>query len=230
MTDMMDNTNDWKARLRQEFETWLESLEAVPDLDEDDVEPDAPDLYSFYSQWAAANAETRKNNRRTAEAFSQWGDTLGRFDGDLKLLREQLQRLSTTTSSSQGLSRAHCLVLVELLDRLRRVAQAFHATPPDSWLGGTRPWRQAWENQRQAFDILLGHFEALLKKEGLTLIETKNSAFDPLIMTAVAAAPDESLPDQSILEEILPGFRLRGELLRPAQVKVSRNKNSTPTL
>jgi molecular chaperone GrpE (heat shock protein) len=216
---------DWKDQLREEFEAWLETVDALPDLEADAEPPDTPDLYAFYAQWAAANAETRKGNRRTVEAFSQWGDTLARFEGDLKLLREQWQRLSTTTAS-EGLSRANGLVLVELLDRLQRVARAFDSTPRASWWGGAGGWRRAWESQRQAFQILVGHFESLLRKEGLTRLETTGQPFDPAAMTAVAAGADASRPDQSILEELAPGYRLRGELLRPAHVKVNRTSNS----
>jgi len=221
-----DEAGDWKADLRRQFEAWLEDLDEITELDPEAEAPETPDLYSFYAQWAAATAEGRKANRRTAEAFSQWGDTLGRFDGDLKLLREQLQR-QAAAAPAKGMSRDHCLVLAELLDRLQRLARAFGAPPTAAWWGGTKPWRQAWENQRQALDILLGHFESLLKQEGLTLIETKGRPFDPTAMTAVAAEPDDTRPDQTILEEIAPGYRLRGELLRPAQVKVSLNKTST---
>ena len=219
--------DDWKAELRREFEAWLEDLDEIPGLDPGDGPPEAPDLCAFYAQWTMANAEARKGNRRTAEAFSQWGDTLGRFDGDLKLLREQLQRLATANPAA-GMSREHCLVLVELLDRLQRIARAFAAPPSASWWGGLGPWREAWDRQRQAFDILLGHFASLLKQEGLTAIETLGRSFDPSAMTAVAAEADASRPDQSIIEEIAPGYRLRGELLRPAQVKVSLNKSLHP--
>ena len=217
---------DWRSALRRQFEAWLRDLDEITELGPDSEAPETPDLYSFYSQWTTASTEARKANRRTAEAFSQWGDALGRFDGDLKLLREQLQRLASAAPAG-GMSRDHCLVLAELLDRLQRLARAFATPPPASWWRGTKPWRQAWENQRQALDILAGHFESLLKKEGLTPIETMGRPFDPSAMTAVAAEPDHSRPDQTILEEIAPGYRLRGELLRAAQVKVSRNKTST---
>ena len=223
-----DEVRDWKDQMRTEFEAWLETVDAIPDLDADDQDaPDAPDLYSFYAQWAAANAEARKGNRRTAEAFSQWGDTLARFDGDLKLLREQWQRLSTATAT-EGLSRPHCLVLVELLDRMRRVATAFESTPQRPWWGGDGAWRQAWENQRQAFDILCGHFEGLLRKEGVTRLEALGQIFDPATMTAVAAESDPNRSAQTVLEELAPGYRLRGELLRPAQVKVNQASKATP--
>jgi hypothetical protein len=227
--EVRQEADDWKAELRRQFEAWLEDLDNIAELEPAGTEQETPDLYAFYSQWTAANAEARKANRRTAEAFSQWGDTLGRFDGDLKLLREQLHRLAAA-APSEGMSRGHCLVLAELLDRVRRFCGVFASPPATSWWGGTSLWRQAWENQRQAADILLGHLESLLKKEGLTPIETLGRPFDPSSMTAVAAEADNTRSDQTILEEIAPGYRLRGELLRTAQVKVSLNKTQTPKI
>jgi molecular chaperone GrpE (heat shock protein) len=220
--------DDWKTALHAELESWIEQLDEIPDSEAEDQPPDEPDLYSFYAQWIAANAESKKNNRRTAEAFGQWNEALGRCESDLKLLREQSQRLSAEAPSG-AMSRAHCLVLVELLDRLERLGAAFAAPPQSPWWKAGSGWRQAWERQRQAFEILLDHFTAILTKEGVTRMETTGQPFDSLSMTAVAAEPDESRPDQTVLEEIAPGYRLRGELLRPAQVKVSQNKSKTIT-
>jgi molecular chaperone GrpE (heat shock protein) len=217
---------DWKDSMRSQFDDWLEELDSIPEPDEEPAQ--TPDLYSFYTQWMSANAESRKGNRRTAEAFSKWTDVLGHFESDLKSLREQWQRVSAA-APTEGISREHCLMLVELLDRLQRVARAFASPPAVPWWGGLGSWRQAWDGQRQAFDILLGHFESLLKKEGLVRIEVMGQPFDPAAMAAVAAQSDASRPDQTVLEEIAPGYRLRGQLLRPAQVKVSLNKPSNPT-
>lgn len=217
---------DWKAALRAEFEAWLADLDEIPELEEEADQFDSPDLYSFYEQWAAANAEARRGNRRMAEAFNQWGETLTRFESDLRLQREQLQRFEAAAPASDALSRRHCLALVELLDRLLRVEKAFAATPATSWWGGTSQWSRVWESQRQAFAILLDHYQTLLKKEGVVRIETAGQPFDPTLMTAVASEPDASRPHQSILEELAPGYRHGTDLLRPAQVKVSVNKPS----
>jgi len=218
---------DWKAALRAEFEAWLEDLDQIPELDGEADLFDSPDLYSFYEQWAAANAEARRGNRRMADAFNQWGETLTRFESDLRLQREQLQRFAAATPASDALSRRHCLALVELLDRLLRVEKAFAATPATSWWGATAHWQRAWESQRQAFGILLDHLQTLLKKEGVGRIETAGQLFDPTLMTAVASEPDASRPHQSVLEELAPGYRHGTEVLRPAQVKVSTNKPAT---
>jgi len=220
----------WKEALRRDFEAWLESVDEIPAMDDPLAPGDPPDICSFFELLAVANAESRKANRRTAEAFSQWGDTLGRFDQELHGFRDQLGRLAADQPKDGSLSRPHALVLIELLDRLQRLARAFQSAPPKSWWTIDTAWRKVWETQRQACDILASHFEAFLAREGITRIDTLNQSFDPAIMSAVAAEPDPERPHHTIIEEISAGYHCQGELLRPAQVKVTLNKtDATPS-
>lgn len=224
--DAGDELAEWKEAIRQDFEFWLDSLDAIPEPDASaDPLDDAPDLYSFYEQFAAANTETRKANRRTAEAISQWGDTLARFEQSLAPLRETTAQLAAAQPKDGQMSRPHCLLLVELLDRMHRLARAFQSPPPArrSWLGGNDDgWRQAWKAQSQALDILVSHVEGWLKKEGVIRIDTAGQPFDPTRMVAVAAEPDATRPPHTVLEEVAAGYLRHGELLRTAQVKVSQ--------
>lgn len=214
--------DDWKDALRHDFEQWLASIDEIPVSGEDRAAlEEEPDLYSFYEQLASGNAETRKANRRTAEVFSQWAETLSKFEGDLRSLREQLAR---PPAASDALPRPWCLALIELVDRLHRLAAAFATPPPKSWWGGDKRWRNAWETQRQGFEILLSHVATLLKKAEVARIQTLHEPFDPAIMAAVAAEPSAQWPHGTVLEEVAAGYRLRGELLRVAQVKVSTNQ------
>jgi molecular chaperone GrpE (heat shock protein) len=218
-----DHLADWKDAMRRDFESWMESVDEIPDPEWE--QPSEPDLYSFYQQLAIANTETRKANRRTAEAFSQWGDTLARFDADLKIFREQLNRPQAAEAENSPLPRKYCLALIEMLDRLRRLAQAFESTPPKRWLRrGDAAWRQAWETQGKAFAILVSHFEGLLEQEGVTRMECVGRTFDPTAMTAAAAAAGQV--DNLVIEEFAPGYTRHGDLLRPAQVKVSVNRSN----
>lgn len=65
-------------------------------------QPRIESLYSFYEQLAAANTETRKSNRRVAEAISQWGQTVGRFDGSLAPVRETITQLTAAQPKAGG--------------------------------------------------------------------------------------------------------------------------------
>lgn len=116
------------------------------------------------------------------------------------------------------------MALVELLDRLLRLQEAFISlAPARGWWRRSDPlWRPAWNSQREACAILIGHFETLLAQEGVERIECRGRAFDPEVMAAVATEQDPAQPAGAIIEEIARGYLWRGELLRCAQVKVNK--------
>ena len=210
--------SDWKEELRREFESWLETVDSVPEVDITELAP-TPDLFGFYREFAASTAEARRSNRRTAEAFSQWGDTLSRFDTELRSLRESVGR--PTANKGDGLPRSWCLALIEILDRLQRLAAALRNPPPARWWGQANAWRQAWKSQQQALAILIGHTDALLSKAGITRIVTVGETFDPMTMSATATSMDAGRPHHTVVEELAAGYRLQEELIRVAEVKVS---------
>jgi molecular chaperone GrpE len=215
----------WKENLRRDFEAWLASVGEIPDSAAAEAPDENPDLYSFYEQLTAANAEFRKTNRRTAEAFGQWGEALARFDEEMKSVRNLLGRLSAGQDNEAALSRGHCLALVELLDRMQRIALAFQSPPAKTWWSRDEAWRRVWENQRHAFEILIEHFRELLEKEGVRPIETIGRPFDPTVMSAAAVQADPERIHNTVIEEFAAGYFRHGELLRAAQVKVIINKS-----
>jgi molecular chaperone GrpE len=68
----------------------------------------------------------------------------------------------------------------------------------------------------------------VLKRYGLEPIEALGHTFDPHLHQAVGTVEDARHRDQEIVEELLPGYKLKGRLLRPSMVKVAvtRNRNS----
>jgi molecular chaperone GrpE len=212
----------WKSRLRYDFERWLSTVDEVPLLDEPERETEEPpDLYAFFEQLAVLNTESRRANRRTAESLSQWSEAFARFESQLDRVRELAAQSLAARGPAEGLSRRHCLALVEILDRLQRIAVAFARTPTRPWLGGDGAWRRAWESQRQALAIATDHFETLLRKEGVARVEALGKPFDPHHMTAVAVEATRQHPPQTVIEETARGYLWNGELLRAAQVKLA---------
>jgi len=60
-----------------------------------------------------------------------------------------------------------------------------------------------------------------LEKEGLEEIRPKGERFDPELHDAVAHQPSNEVPSDTVLEVTLPGYRLKGRVLRHAQVVVA---------
>ncbi|MBI4365171.1 MAG: nucleotide exchange factor GrpE [Candidatus Latescibacteria bacterium] len=60
-----------------------------------------------------------------------------------------------------------------------------------------------------------------LEKEGLAAIQPDGDRFDPEVHDAVAHRPAPGVPADTVLEVTLPGYRLKGRVLRHAQVVVA---------
>jgi molecular chaperone GrpE len=80
---------------------------------------------------------------------------------------------------------------------------------------------------QQALRMVLWQMNEVMHAEGLTPVPTVGEEFNPYIHEAVEAVEDSDKPEGTILEEVLKGYKLGDETLRPARVKVSAgNKQS----
>jgi molecular chaperone GrpE len=78
---------------------------------------------------------------------------------------------------------------------------------------------------RAGLDATLRAFESALATEGVTPVTpTAGKRFDPNNAEAIATQPAEGVPDETVLEETRRGYRMDGELLRPAHVVVAKNQ------
>jgi len=175
----------------------------------------------------AMTAENRRNARRIFDALKQFG-------GVLDALSEQVQSQPAPAQPSPGPDTALLLGVIELNDRIERIQQAVARRPAQSepWWPPFRnqllPWQEDRTRMEEAFSILVQHTHDLLTRTGLVRIATQDQRFDPACMTAVEASTRPELPDHTVLEELLPGWRdQQGQIVRPAQVRVSRQPTSS---
>ena len=64
----------------------------------------------------------------------------------------------------------------------------------------------------------------ILSRNGLSKIETAGKIFDPEQHEALESVEDDTQPEETVVEEVRPGYLLNGKLLRPASVKISKKK------
>ncbi len=186
----------------------------------------------------ASAAEARRDSRRTLGVLKQLGVVLDVMAANVNDTHRDVRTLSAGSgpAANGGLPGEWALALVEMADRMNRIADSL-ARPPAAnacwWPGARRSlaaWQQAWNLQVEAFGILRGHQRALLERAGFSRMKTVGRPFDPATMTAVESVPDASQPDHTVVAELLPGWRHHsGQILRPAQVRVSRHPSSQPT-
>jgi molecular chaperone GrpE len=84
--------------------------------------------------------------------------------------------------------------------------------------------------QQEAGSALLDGVENVLKgflqvitKFGVTPIQALGEKFDPAFHNAVMQQEDDSVEDQTVIQELQKGYLLKSRLLRPAMVVVARN-------
>lgn len=222
--DSTSALTDWKATLREDFESWLDTLEEIPDELSEEPEPDDnPDLTTVFGDLSSLALESRKSNRRTAEAFTQWNGILTGFQDDLKRLRERERVMLESQPLPDPVPTAIAAFLVDFHDRLTRLAQALSQMPAAKlgFFGDDTAWKTAWQNQRTALDITLSHLQTFLKEQGFQRIHALGQPLDPARMAVIETrlAPDKT--PHTVIEEIAPGWLLGSRVLRPAQVIVS---------
>ena len=62
----------------------------------------------------------------------------------------------------------------------------------------------------------------ILRKRGVTPIETAGVRFDPELHEAVAYQPSEGHEDGDVIDELRRGYRFDEKLLRAAMVRVAK--------
>jgi molecular chaperone GrpE len=78
----------------------------------------------------------------------------------------------------------------------------------------------AGEKVRKGFELVYAELLGGLEKAGLERIDTDGKPFDPNVHEAVMQ--EEGDGDPVVAETMRTGYRLKGRVLRPAMVKVTR--------
>jgi molecular chaperone GrpE len=97
--------------------------------------------------------------------------------------------------------------VLPVLDNLERAVQAS--------LTGTE------KQLREGVEIIQKQFSDVLKKQGLSEIESKGQPFDPHVHEAVGRVETDDHPEEQIVEVFQKGYRFKDRLLRPSMVSVA---------
>ena len=151
---------------------------------------------------------------RTRAAEQKASDVQARFEQVRSELRRETdelrQRLTRTSEERVQREKAQFVAaLLPVLDNLRRAIEAAEAGgPSDALLHGLRG--------------TLGGFEAALSATGVEPVPAVGAAFDPEVHEAVDVTEVEPARENTVTAEYERGYRMGGQLLRPARVQVGR--------
>ena len=73
---------------------------------------------------------------------------------------------------------------------------------------------------QEGVDMIQAQIQKFLKEMGVERIKTVGDKFDPHLHEAVETVESDDKEEGVVAEELKPGYRLNGKLLRPALVKI----------
>ena len=151
---------------------------------------------------------------RTRAAESAVADVQARFDQLRAELRRETdevrQRLTRAGEERAARERANFLAsLLPVMDNLQRAVEAAEG-------GGSK------ESLLDGLRGTIGGFESLLTNAGAEPIEAVGERFDPELHEAVDTTEVEPEREGTVTAQYSRGYRMGGQLLRPARVQVGR--------
>lgn len=246
-----------RERILRRFEAWLDETIAAEEpprgiaaeiLAEVAGEDEAP-FSDFYSMWAAVTALTQEV-RLQGRAFKQLGASLEAAAGLRQAIEEirelafqsraeRAERERALEREAQRRGREEVLkALLEVRDRLARGLEMARAAAPRDRRGeglarllagkALRRREEALRALEHGYLLGLGRLDEELDRLEVRAIVCESQPFDSRTMRAVEVEETAAVPEGTVLEVYRPGYEWRGEVYRPAEVKVSRAPNGSP--
>ncbi|GEM_PF-1346888 len=79
-----------------------------------------------------------------------------------------------------------------------------------------------FDSLMEGVQLIHRQMKELIEKEGITEIAAEGSPFDPSLHQAVMKVDNDELPDETVVDVLQKGYRLKDRVIRPSMVKVSR--------
>ncbi len=78
------------------------------------------------------------------------------------------------------------------------------------------------QNVVKGVEMIYRQMVQVLEQAGLTKIEAVGQPFDPNRHEAIMQVDDDSVPEDTVVEELRAGYMLKERVIRPSMVKVSK--------
>ncbi len=155
--------------------------------------------------------ELEKQLTQARQQAAEFKDKFLRERADMDNFRKRQERNSQERIQRE--KKALILKILSVMDNVER-ALVYQETMD----------RQALQ---QTLRMLMWQMNEFLKGEGLTPIATVGEKLNPYEHEAIELVENSDQPEDTIVEEVLKGYKIGNETLRAARVKVSSG-NSTP--
>jgi molecular chaperone GrpE len=205
-----------RERLIEEFSACLDEVDAPAQ------DARAVDLFSLLTEMAALKNEIRIESRQFKGALDEFRSFSDELNTHTRRLERDLEHLQAESANSERrIERTFLLGLLDLRDSLQNGVEAAGRVP-SSFLDRliTGPARFA-ASLAQGQRLTLQRLDDMLSAHGVRPMGAAGNAFDPHSMCVVGVENIDA-PPGIVVRETRSGFFHRGEILRIAEVIVSK--------
>jgi molecular chaperone GrpE len=225
------------------FEQFLRQVQTPPPpaeyLGDPPEKPESFDPYQFVSEWIALRQEMKQQGKLFQATQTQ-------LQQELESLQSQNQQLQKSATKDQEQLIKGLLEVMDALDRACEHWNNQELTLPGTAAAGFRGKLAQWLEQlsqklaptaatedtlleliksdRQGIDFIRRNLLDLLRQQQVTPIAAQGQTLDAQCMYAVGQQPN-SAPANTVIQEVVRGYRWQGRVLREAQVIVSSGKS-----
>jgi len=213
-----------KRALLSRFQAYLDTAEtAAPEF-----QTETSDLYSIFVEVAGLRSEVRTESRLVKEALDQFRGVFDMLQASQATVQQELDRArSAARDQADAALRPLLLDVIDLRDRLL-AALTFAAAARPGWAGRLlrRPASggEAWQ---EGLRMTLRRLDQVLLDRRVVPTQLVGQPFDPRRARVVATSADGSAADGTVLEEVRAGFLWDDQVLRTAEVIVSKSAAGT---
>ena len=199
-------------------------LDVVEDGEEPPDDPgETADLFSVLVEMAALRSEVRTESRLVKEALEQFRGVFDSLQASQATLQRELDRARTETrDQAQSALRPLLLDVIDLRDRLVAALTLSAAARP-RWRD--RLWRRdrsgvaAWQ---EGLRMTLRRLDEVLLDRRVVATQLAGLPFDPRLARAIGTTADSSVAEGTVVKEARAGFLWDDQVLRTAEVIVSK--------
>jgi len=211
-----------KQALLSQFSAWLDAAGDSP-APAEELKP-ATDLWSLLVEMAGLRSEVRTESRLVKEALDQFRGVFDTLRASQATVQQELERARTEArDQARAAVRPLLLDVIDLRDRLL-AALNFSGTPRRGWvdrlLRRNATGEEAW---REGLRLTLRRLDQVLLDRRVVALRLEGQPLDPRHARVVATSADTAAPDGTVIEEVRAGFLWDDQVLRTAEVIVSKS-------
>jgi molecular chaperone GrpE len=210
-----------KQALIDRFRDYLDMVEDGEEPPDDPGE--TADLFSVLVEMAALRSEVRTESRLVKEALEQFRGVFDSLQASQATLQRELDRARTETrDQAQSALRPLLLDVIDLRDRLVAALTLSAAARPrwrDRLWRGDRSGVAAWQ---EGLRMTLRRLDQVLLDRRVVATQLAGLPFDPRLARAIGTAADSAVAEGTVVEEVRAGFLWDDQVLRTAEVIVSK--------